>query len=714
MADFSPRSRRTALFGASLLAGSALALLFPPPGLWPDRVPENAGLLARVFVGVPPWWVGTRLFSLAIGAALVASVLHGRISARFAEQTASRSEGARPPARAVEWLALLLAAAHAVAALGADGFGLAGETVFFAFLAVPAGLLALASPASASRWRRTRWKAGSASFALPALWIAFCGPRAWLSPRTADVVDCWLSIERLEQVALGQQRVLSDSAIPGFTNAYMMLEGAPFLDPLRLADIFPMVQALHLFWTVVCALLLAAIVRRLLGSRPAIVAQAVFLFSPFAMSFPYNPLPTFLGPLCTATLLLLLLAVHRGGSAAAFVAFGAVAGFSGRIPQITLAALLLSALALTSVLRSRRLSWAAVAAGGFSGFAALLPGFPTIATLQAAQQEFSTGRGSALAMVEILFGQRSPMLTMAAMQAGQAGAIEIPVGAALAPFAIVREPLRLWGDSLLDPLGASLAALGLALCLWRLRHDRTALAALALLAAASASALVASGDRVSHTRLAPAIVPVVVLAALGFEALQKGFFVAKRATAFTLVTAAAIVAGGVVVFERVNPAILPSSSLSISIEALARSIPEGEVIFLEHGGAYDLSWLHVGRITRALVDGPVSVRTIAEFRDHELAPGETSAKLYFWNPAIEGDAPVSHAVCRRWPTATLYRLTDEAGLFVAFAASVAATPWRPGLPPQRWTGVTCASSPEGFTVAAGKAGEAAPAAGPGG
>jgi hypothetical protein len=336
-------------------------------------------------------------------------------------------------------------------------------------------------------------------------------------------------------------------------------------------------------------------------------------------------------------------------------------------------------------LRQRR---ALVAVAGLGCVAALLPALPALADFGRMLGDYTEGRGDWIALESVLFGQRSPLDVPALWQSGRAGAIDIPLSALLAPFAIARQPIRLWGDALLDPVGGALAALGLALCARRARREAQARFVLLVLAAALLPAFVSSYDRASLTRLFAAPVILALLSGVGFRVLQRAF-APGRGRAAALVVTLCVSLGGTWLFDAANPRILRASWLSIALESLAsHRAPRPPAVLLSYGGALDLSWLHVGRIASHVperplpwlrFDGPPSL----------AAADEAGAGVLLWSPALEADAGISRAVCARWPRSTLYTLEDRPGRSRARAASLPGTAWAPSLPPTRWSAVRC-------------------------
>jgi hypothetical protein len=312
-------------------------------------------------------------------------------------------------------------------------------------------------------------------------------------------------------------------------------------------------------------------------------------------------------------------------------------------------------------------------------------------------RQYTFGQIELAGIVNILFGQQTPFVVGEVFRAGQPGPFDLPAGALLTPFAIARTPMRLWGDVLFDPVGTSLMAIGLALCLRHCLRNRTAMLLGVLLITQLAQGFAATGDAVSHTRLAPALLPMAVLCGLGFESVRRAFAGHRRSISLTALAVAALAVSGTVLFTIVTPAIIPASSLAISMEALGTHHPNADAVFLEHdrpvdpkpGGPFNLRWLHVTPIARLLPSRALPTQSPGELsRQAASSPGE-SPRVYFWSPALEHDAGVSKTICDRWPAAELYTLLDEPNLFRALAAVTDGKGWRPRLPDDRWTVAPC-------------------------
>src|SRR5262249_56684479 len=108
--------------------------------------------------------------------------------------------------------------------------------------------------------------------------------------------------------------------------------------------------------------------------------------------------------------------------------------------------------------------------------------------------------------------------------------------------------MRLCGDTLFEPVGAALAAVGLAVCLRRVtRRGNAALlvvCGLALLPAALSTA----SDRTSLTRSIATPVAVALLAAVGFESVRAALVDRHRAMVACAATVMSIVLAGIAIF----------------------------------------------------------------------------------------------------------------------------------------------------------------------
>src|SRR5690606_10508319 len=198
-------------------------------------------------------------------------------------------------------------------------------------------------------------------------WLATRAPDLVAPLRAADLVDTWLSHEWLERAARDGRNLLTDGFLPGLTCIYMFLQGVSFLDPGAGGLDFATVQRVHVFWCLVAGGAIAALAARLVAGWAAPVAAAAFLFSPFVLIQPLVPAPYVFGPLFTAGLALLVLAVVAHGSSAAVAAVGALAGIAATShpPLAPIAGLAVLA-AGVSALRAPRLPAMALAIAALS------------------------------------------------------------------------------------------------------------------------------------------------------------------------------------------------------------------------------------------------------------------------------------------------------------------------------------------------------------
>jgi len=677
-------ARIASAFALALLLLYGLPLFAPPGAVYPTPPPVDADLWQRLFPQLPAWWVIGRLLCLAAGAAWIAWRLRGALPLRLPAARVAPAGHVPNDDRTAASVALLIAWIHAASGLWVAHFNRLAETLYFVALAVPAAVLALPEIRRLPRLPYgTRWRA-MILLVVPILWLTVSVPTAWRSPRAANLVDMWIMVDRIDQVARGDQQILADSADPGHTNAYMMLEGAPLIGPVVSASLIGL-QVTHLFWTAICGLLTGLVVWRMVGHAAAVVAQSVFLFSPWALSTAYNPGMNQIAPLCTLALFVLVLAVRELRSPAALAAFGAVVGFSTTEPTAYLTTFLLCLLMAYTVARMSPRPWLGMGVAALSFVAAALPGLPDLAALPRMVQQYTFGRGQLASMILILFGQDSVTKVSEALEIGNPGPFDVPLGALLSPFVIARMPMRLWGDTLVDPIGVALMAIGLCLCVLYLTRRRSALFVLALLAGALAHAFTSRGDAVSHARLVGALVPIALLAGVGFEAVRSRFMPRRSTTIAGAVVARAIAAAGTVLFVDVNPRILPASSPAITFEALGTDDPNADAVIVD----YDtVDWLYIRYMAELLPSRPLAVIKYSELAHLEVT-SEMAGKVFFWSPALEQDGRVGSLICERWPQSALYTLTDRTGLFRAIAASPGGDVWQPRLPPDRWQVTAC-------------------------
>jgi len=649
----------------------------------PMQAPADADLWGRIFPGVPALWVIARLALLGFGAA----VLFAALGRRSPLQLGAIRADTPTSLRADGWSQGLALAATLVAlyfATAVRNFERAGEALWFFGLAIPALVLASSEARGWCSLLRTNARSILNLFTVPGLWLAFSLATAWRSPRAASIVDMWIMIDRLRDVVTGAKRALSDSATPGHSNAYMMLEGLPWMRDARLDVTYVDLQAAHFVWALFSGVAVGLVAWRLLDRRAAPVAQAVFLFSPYALASAYSPGPTLVAPMCTIALLGLWLLARDHRSLAATAAFGAVAGFSGTEPTAALIGLLLCAVMGWMLLRMSPLPWIGLTLAPLIALAATLPALPNLETLSLMADKYTFGRRQLVGIQAILFGQESPARVLEYMSGASPFPYDLPIGALLAPVAIARTPLRLWGDSLLDPLGGALAAAGVLLCVGSLIRSRAAGLVFTILLLSLLQGSTAAGDAVSHGRLAAALVPLALLAAATVSGLRRLLIPRRAAGWFTGLIIFLVAAGGAFTFTRVNPRLLAASWLTITLQALGSHPIDAEPILLTPGGTRNISWLFVDRIAELLPSPPVPVRSLDILRE-STPPMSDQPRIYFWSPALHSTDGPDAILCDHHPGAAVFQVTDEAGLYSAYAAVPTGARWTPRVERGRWS-----------------------------
>jgi tetratricopeptide (TPR) repeat protein len=423
-------------------------------------------------------------------------------------------------------------------------------------------------------------------------------------------------------------------------------------------------------------------------------AVAFLLFSPFMMSMAICVSPFAVMTALAVAMLLLVWRIYESPSRADVAALGAVAGLSSTLPHLTLWAVAGTVAVLPWLVRRRpplRI-WTIAA---LTGCAALLPILPNLRNLSGMSEVYVERRGVAAEMEPLIMGQKffERRQVEALWHAGIRGPADVPLGAALQPFAIPRFAVRLSGDVYYEPLGAALAAVGLVACMVLAPHTPAARALLAaLVLALFPGAAASAADRASLTRNIPLPMLLPVFSAAGIAVMRRAFRFERLDGRVAAALAAAIALSGVVIFDLVNPRIVPATWLGLTLRALQRA-PAGEVLLLEHGKPRN-DWLHVAEIARYLPPAPLPVRAYQNGGSLLAAPDDdrAAAPLIFWSPSLEEQESVQRPLCACWPEATLYTLRDAAGLSRAFGARLDGS-WEPALPRRQWSAAPCAGGP---------------------
>ncbi|MFN8600995.1 MAG: hypothetical protein U0842_11040 [Candidatus Binatia bacterium] len=674
------------VIGALLFATYALPL-FWPPATAPLRT--DAGLLERLYPGVPALWSGLRLLALGASLALLsrAATSRARGDAATGAPFVTCVAGVTPTAAHPLRLAALAAAVALLAtAPSAGGFGPGGQLAYLAALALPALLLALPagtrSTTSDSPIAAT-WRDGIAPLAVVAAWLALCAARDVGSPRTMDVVDGWRAVVAVHaHVARGGSVLadLLDLDLPGLGALAMTFVGVPFFQATGTTPTIPAMQAVQLAWVALTGLGIAALAWSLVGRRTAAVAAAAFLFAPYTRFVGMLPGPFVVGPLYVVAIALCVVAVWQRRSEAALAALGALAGAALTMPGVIPVAGCLTLAALWRVRREWREAWVGLAGFTATFLAVVIPAATNVIRPERMGQHFGT-HGIAALLDRALLGQL-PVGTFAAARASQVQRpLEIVLGALLEPFANPRLSIRLWGDAIFDPLTALLFGLGLIACVRASRREAGARLALVLLLATLAPAFVSPVDIVDIVHAAAISVPVALLAAAGFRHLAGLLPGPERIPAAAVLVATACAVGGMVLFDVAGPRVLGSSATRLAVQAVAPADADRAIV-LDHPTRYgiDARWAFVGPIAALGGERPLGYMRwdgappVADL----AADGRT---LLLWSPGLEADLGVTATVCRAWPDATLYSFSDAAGLGSVLAARVGGGAWQPRLAP---------------------------------
>jgi hypothetical protein len=667
--------------GPRLAIGSLLLLAYAASAFWPlsgaplPLPPEPAPWYTRLFPGVPIWWVAARIATALAGAALVGRAL---VLERLPPLLPPRWSEA-PPAAGRARAAFAVAACHAALAPFAARLPAAAGLPYLLALALPPLLLL-------RRDREPPARAGVAGAAAVALaWLALRTPAALADPRVATPVDLWQSFGWLVDVQRQPAPVLAASGQAGIGNAFLLLLGIDLMPAGPAA--FTWIQGVHGLWLAAAGLGVGVLAARLLGPGTAPLASATALFSPFVLLLPLSPSAFGVFLAIGVATLLAGLAFARTGAPAAVAALGALGGLclsSAYLHPLALAAALATFVLL--VRRDPRPRWLYWGVPLLLGVAAGWPSLPDANELREMHAHYVARRGSWSLLEAILTGQRAawaPPGMSALWTSGSRGPLDLALSTLLSPLAIPRTPLRLWGDSLLEPLSAAAAAVGFVLWLRAARRDATARALLLFAAFALAPAALASAyDRASPTRNLLLPVAAALAAAWGMRP-----WLARVGPRIGLLAPLAVALSGVTLFDLVTPRVVASSWLTVALEATAGTPPDRAIV-LEAATPARLPWLHEELIASYATRRPPRIRSYAG----PEALASLGEEVVLWSPALEDLGGVGMSLCARSPGASLYMLQDRAHRARAFAGQAAAGGWAPALARDRWVSFSCAEA----------------------
>jgi hypothetical protein len=669
-----------------------LPLFFPPAARLPEWHPD-ADWAERLFPTVPAWWVGTRVAAL-----LFAAVWFARSLATLPPEFTAITPAA-PPSRTTERAALFSALALLLVAPWVPAMPPLACLFYALVLFLPAACLRAGVPSTrnqSSEPNRHRLLPVAASGAVIAAWLVVALVRERSGLEATRAVDHWRAfVDALLFLAGGGNFLadLYDREIPHLGAVPFLFQGVPFaqvgLGTLSLAS----VQAHQMCWLAVAAGGLAWLAAKTIAPLAAPFVAASFLASPFTHLMAVAPAPFVFGPVVTVALLAAWLAFTQRHSHAALASAGPLAGLAIHYPSVV------PVVAVVGIDFLRRLppSWATHRASWVTGalalVAAVIPAAPHLFDFSSSGH-FLLFHGNAAWLDVALLGQGSVRL----MEEGRAVDVrrftDIVAGALLAPLAHSRLHIRIWGDTIFDPVTSVFFALGWMTCFRFARQSALARALLILWIATLLPSFVSPVDRVDIIHSVSLAVPVALLAALGLGQVLTAL-PARLTVAVALGAAGASWLSGHTLVHRVNPRILAASAPGLALESLT---PGGHdrAVLLDYPARYhaDTRWLYVGPMSAYAGGRPAGYFRLPE--DHALAVEEFLAAhkdLVFWSPGLEQDFSLARRICADQPSATMFLLHDRAGLGKAWAARLGGAFWEPALPRDRWRAVPCDDVP---------------------
>jgi hypothetical protein len=705
-----------------LLAGLALCLVYvlpiyvPPGPGWAVPPSADTPIIERVFPVVPGWWVIGRLLALLLGALLVTW------TTRQAPlpMPPSPAPVAPEPGPLASWCALAAALLHVASLPWVRSLPPAGQGIFILWVFVPSSILL------GSRWRAwlappgltgrvARWPpALLVSLALVTAWGIVRFAVSWHSPLAADCVDMFRTLGGLVRLATTDANVLTESMgvtegvgdieVVGVNAVQLFFSGLPLLRLFSHVPCLTWMQAFNVFWIAVAALVVARIGRVIAGGELRPVVVAAFLSSPFILMCQLLPIPLVAIP-AVCLLVLLPLEFARSASPIVLVLLGAVGGFTVTLPSLTLMTGVAGLFVLWRLWVGPRPPWIAVATGAASFVAICMPNIPSGEALAAAYdwyvlKDWPMGVGEAA-----LQAQLSPTEGHWT-RAQPPGTLLLMISTLLSPFATPRNSLRGWGDTVFEPVGAALSAIGLLVCLRAATRHANARLLLVFLAASLIPGFVSSYDRPSLTRVYGSIVPLCILSGLGFASVLDALRVSRLRAWPVGLASVGILASGMVLFDVVNARILSQSTFGLLMRSVDVGLLDRVAMLTSSGEAlhppgvdprvsgredwqWEADWLryyhpYVDDLARCAPRRAIPIVAIEQWGEVE------NYDLLFWGPALEQTIAIGQRrICGKWPDATVYSLTDRAGLSRVYAVQIGGEPWTPALPRSQWATTSC-------------------------
>ncbi len=643
--------------GLLLLLAFVVPLYVPPESRPLVLVTPDTPLVERIFPGVPAAWVLVRLACLVAGIALLA---FGPVRSRMVVDPGAVPDD--PSDRASLRGLTFAGGCVCVASLASPFFSHGGQLLLVLVLfLVPfvAGAFGLRGRLAAMPGAIRPCLIHAMPAVVAIVWLLQRLPSAYGSHLLTDAID-YLSAYQCYIVAAADGFLpLTDGCWTGYTAGPLVFHGVGVLGwkgmPLSMAA----VQTVAACWSALCGALLGMLVLRTAGPACGLLTTSVFLWSPIVLLRPLIPgAPA----QTTFAVLLVLLAfrLRRSVTAPAAAAFGAVLGFSALQPNLVLVAPLFAAAMARAFLGRPR--HALVAALFF--LASFLPGAARLPEMFATARSQAQATGQWAILDAFYRGKVSPSLAEAAGTSSDRDAFgDVAVGLALAPVAVARAPTRLWGDVMIEPVGAAMATVGLFAALarggttmWRF--------VVAFLVAALLPGLASSYDRVMPSRV-EMVVPLSLLAAHGWTVVVGGLGAAASSLAAGLVLVLTVAASGTWIFDHVQPRILAPSVAGLAARAQTSL---GEDMWWSQGIVFGLADAEV-LLGEILGEGTRTRRLdLWDVHAGDLAAVAANKSGFFWTPGEQMEVQVSHAVCRSLPNHRLFEVVGATGDTRLFAA----------------------------------------------
>jgi len=287
----------------------------------------------------------------------------------------------------------------------------------------------------------------------------------------------------------------------------------------------------------------------------------------------------------------------------------------------------------------------------------------------------------------LVTGQRPVALELPADPNDKTKQLDLLVSGALLPFAARRMSVRLVGDVLFEPISTCILAVGLLALLGTARSDRASRALLGFTVVGLAPAALTSAlPRLSFYRAIQLVALVPLIIGFGAVTIRTSLRNVRIVNGVVTALVVLILGSGWVIFDHINPRILPASAAALLAEVLDGVPPDRRAMVLDYPGEHGAVGFHALPYADVMRHLPIPpVRTVALSGAASLlgTDGRPAAEIIAWPPSIEADANAAAAVCRLAPGARLLVVFDRPKTSKVVVAVLDPRGWTPSVSTDR-------------------------------